>query len=145
MSKLVLNDVAAGSGGQATINTNNQATEIAVENTLSRDGTAPNMMGADIDMNGHCLLNVGCVTEGPSVNSIDIQTFATPGNFTIATNTINGMMFSYTGSFITTGSQDIILYGTGTPVMPGNYIITPEIVGPHPLGGQACSFFVTVN
>ena len=67
------------------------------------------------------------------------------GNFTIATNTVNGMSFSYTGRFTTIGAQDVILSGSGTPASRGNYTLTPEIVGPHPIGGEACAFFITVN
>lgn len=61
--KLVLTDVGNLSGAEAsainTINNNSTAIELALENTLSRDGTTPNEMGADIDLNGNDLLNVG--------------------------------------------------------------------------------------
>jgi hypothetical protein len=70
---------------------------------------------------------------------------AEKGNFTIATNTVNGMTFSYTGFFSTTGSMYVILYGSGTPLTRGNFTFAPEIVGPHPLGGQTCAFFIQVN
>ena len=40
---------------------NNDKIVAAVLNTLSRDGSVPNEMEADLDMNGHCLLNVGCL------------------------------------------------------------------------------------
>lgn len=61
MAKLTLTDV--GSLGnplsaQATLNANNTAIEGAFENTLSRDGTAPNNMLADLDMDGNRVLNV---------------------------------------------------------------------------------------
>ena len=42
-----------------TINANSDLIETAIENTLSRDGTVPNTMGADLDLNGYDLLNVG--------------------------------------------------------------------------------------
>jgi hypothetical protein len=79
-------------------------------------------------------------------NMVSIRVYvANKGNFTIATNTVNGMTFSYTGVFSTTGSMDVILYGSGTPLTRGNFTFIPEIVGPHPLGGQACAFFIQVN
>ena len=79
-------------------------------------------------------------------NMVSIRVYvAEKGNFTIATYTINGMTFSYTGVFSTTGSMDVILYGSGTPLTRGNFTFAPEIVGPHPLGGQACAFFIQVN
>lgn len=43
---------------RAAINTNFTAIENAFDNTLSRDGTTPNQMEADIDLNGNDLLNV---------------------------------------------------------------------------------------
>lgn len=91
----------------------------------------------------------GTYTKGVPLstsNSVSIRVYvADKGNFTIATNTVNGMMFSYTGVFTTTGAMDVILYGSGTPLTEGNFTFTPEIVGPHPLGGQSCAFFIQVN
>ena len=40
------------------INTNNEIIELAFDNTLSRDGTAPNQMGANLDMNSNRILNL---------------------------------------------------------------------------------------
>lgn len=60
MTKLTLTDVGSTLTNTAAtqINSNNDAIVAAVENTLSRDGSTPNQMGADIDMNGNDLLNV---------------------------------------------------------------------------------------
>lgn len=59
MAKLTLNPV--GSFSQTaitTINANMDAIEAAVEKTLSRDGTTPNQMTADLDMNHNDIINV---------------------------------------------------------------------------------------
>lgn len=59
MAKLTTDPI--GSFTQAavtTINTNFDRVEAALENTLSRDGTTPNQMGADIDMNQNDIINV---------------------------------------------------------------------------------------
>jgi hypothetical protein len=61
MAKLTLNDIVSGYGTAALYNANNALLEAAVENTLSRDGTAPNTMGADLDMNTHDINNVGTI------------------------------------------------------------------------------------
>lgn len=65
MAKLTLSDLTSLSSNETsavnTINTNNAAIETALENTLSRDGTTPNTMDADLDMNSNDLLNVGTV------------------------------------------------------------------------------------
>lgn len=57
MAKLVLNDITSGYASVDTLNSNFTAIETALENTLSRDGTTPNSMSADLDMNGHRILN----------------------------------------------------------------------------------------
>jgi hypothetical protein len=41
-----------------TIGANNRAIEQAVEKSLSRDGSSPNEMNSDFDMNGHRLINL---------------------------------------------------------------------------------------
>lgn len=60
MAKLTLNNIDNESvpSASVTINANNDATEAAFENTLSRDGTSPNEMQADLDMNSYRLLNL---------------------------------------------------------------------------------------
>ena len=59
MAKLTLNNIISGFTALFNINANNELIEDAIENTLSRDGTGPNTMQADIDMNGHRVVNVG--------------------------------------------------------------------------------------
>lgn len=65
MAKITLTDVSNISGQETTaiaaINANSALIEAALENTLSRDGTTPNTMNADLDMNDNDLLNVGMV------------------------------------------------------------------------------------
>lgn len=61
MAKLTLNDVADLTNfttAETTINNNSAAIEVAMENTLSRDGTNPNTMGASLDMNSNRILNL---------------------------------------------------------------------------------------
>lgn len=61
MAKLVLNDLAnLQNEGTAvsTINDNNTTLETAFENTLSRDGTSPNQMLNNLDMNNNHILNL---------------------------------------------------------------------------------------
>lgn len=61
MSKLNLPDIgslANSASARQAINDNFAAIEEAFDNTLSRDGTLPNQMEADIDLNDNDLLNV---------------------------------------------------------------------------------------
>jgi hypothetical protein len=58
MAKLTLASIAADYSSKATINNNWDLIEAAIENTLSRDGTAPNTMSGDIDMNSNSIKNL---------------------------------------------------------------------------------------
>lgn len=59
MAKLTLDDVGnLNTAGLATINENSSRIEAALENTLSRDGTSPNQMEADLDLNHNDIINV---------------------------------------------------------------------------------------
>lgn len=81
MTKLTLTDIGSTLTNTAAtqINANNAATVAAVENTLSRDGSTPNSMQADIDMDGNDLLNVGVaninslVLDGQAVTLTDLS------------------------------------------------------------------------
>lgn len=69
MSKLTLSDVGNlvdGPTAQGIINSNSTLIETALENTLSRDGTAPNAMNAALDMNSNQIYNLPAPS---SVNS----------------------------------------------------------------------------
>jgi hypothetical protein len=71
-------------------------------------------------------------------NTIQIQVdIATPGNYTISTNTANGVVFSKKGIFTATGVQTILLTGSSTPVAPGvqNFTVT--------FGTSNCTFSLT--
>ena len=72
MTKLILSDVdnlQNEGSAMSTMHNNNVATVAAVENTISRDGTAPNQMAADLDMNSHKVINVSDPTvSGDGVN-----------------------------------------------------------------------------
>lgn len=61
MAKLSLTDLASlanQASAISLINANWALIETAMENTLSRDGTSPNTMSANLDMNSHRILNL---------------------------------------------------------------------------------------
>ena len=68
--------------------------------------------------------------------SVNVTTI---GTYTISTTAINGITFSATGAFTTTGVQNVLLLGSGTPVTAGNTII------PVTAGTSTCSFNITVS
>ncbi len=59
----VLSDVTSltNSSNINVINQNWDAIEEAFDNTISRDGSTPNTMSGDLDLNGNALLNVGTI------------------------------------------------------------------------------------
>jgi len=99
---------------------------------------------------GYCVAQIeGAYTAGTpltSSNTVAIRIFVRdPGVFTIATATVNGVYFSASGEFTSTGVQFVTLYGVGTPTIVGTYTLRPEIVGPTPIGGAACDFDLDVK
>lgn len=87
MAKLTLSDLVNlnnPASAVSTINNNSAAIETALENTLSRDGTSPNAMGADLDLNGHRILNLpqpASTTE--PVRVADLTAFGVTQQFVI--------------------------------------------------------------
>lgn len=107
MSKLTLNDLTTFSTQSAVTSTNNNNSliEIAIENTLSRDGTAPNQMGADLDLNSNDVLNVGTI----GVTTVDAGT--------VDATTIEAVTINATGSLEINGVPVALAkLGGGLPV-----------------------------
>jgi hypothetical protein len=69
MAKLSLTTITSRYASVDALNANFEAIEEALENTLSRDGTAPNVLEADIDVNGNRILNLPTpLTSGEPIN-----------------------------------------------------------------------------
>lgn len=90
MAKLTLTDLASLANATTAINAinaNSALIETAMENTLSRDGTSPNTMSANIDMNSNDLLNVdalNCTSITVGGSSITSQVAAAAASATAA-------------------------------------------------------------
>ena len=73
-----------------------------------------------------------------SANTVQIQVnVATAGSYNISTNTVNGITFTKSGIFTTTGVQTILLTGTGIPINSGAQPFTVTF------GTSTCNFNVT--
>lgn len=73
MPKLTLNTIGSRYGSIDALNDNFDAIETALENTLSRDGSTPNTMSANLDMNGYGVVNAGSISATSlSVNGVDV-------------------------------------------------------------------------
>lgn len=68
------------------------------------------------------------MVQGVSVQSSASVTLVanvtTAGSYIVSTNTVNGVTFSASGVFGTTGAQTVTLIPSGTPALSGNYIWT---------------------
>lgn len=122
MSKVNLTSIANldGNPGSAetNINANFAALQAQIDLLLSRDGTAPNTMEHDLDMNSNNIINVGSITEGtpPVATEVfagtDFQT--TPSIFGGFSNIVEygGLRFRRSGFTVDSG---------GNPVGYGNF------------------------
>ncbi|PIF30500.1 hypothetical protein CLU81_0930 [Flavobacterium sp. 9] len=92
----------------------------------------------------------GITTSGsyaPGIAMVASNTMTVPvtvtyvGNYSITTNIINGVSFSGTGTFATTGAQNVVLIASGTPTSGGtfSYAITANSTN----GSIACNKSVT--
>lgn len=103
MAKLTLNDIPSGFFSATAYNTNNGLIETALENTLSRDGTTPNTMGANLDMNSNRITNLPIpLNANEPARLVDVQD-AISGNSTATLTT-----FSPAGNIAATNVQAAI-------------------------------------
>ena len=134
MSKITLTDLVNlqnETTAVTAINANNTAIETAFDNTLSRDGTSPNNMGANFDMNSHRIINlpdsstdsepvtqrqlnavttsVGNVPTGGAVNQVLAKNSST--SYDMGWKPVTG-----TGSYVMSASPAF----TGNPSFSGN-------------------------
>jgi hypothetical protein len=105
--------------------------------------TAPTSVGVLGDSVGNCkpvVIN-GTYTEGVAVtgeNSVQVQvTVAEPGSYSISTSSVNGIMFSSTGTFNSAGVQNILLNASGTPAVAGEQTFAVRY------GNSQCAFKIT--
>lgn len=72
MAKLTLNDILGGYQTAQDYNDNNALIEAFADNTISRDGSAPNNMDADFDMNSFDVNNIKITrTERLFINGVE--------------------------------------------------------------------------
>ena len=118
MAKLTLTDLTSLSSNEAnavsTINANWALIETALENTLSRDGTTPNTMSADLDMNSNDILNVS--TDSSTVASLGSASAAGAGARRYVTD---ATVTTFATSVVGGGSNKVPVYSNGTSWLIG--------------------------
>jgi hypothetical protein len=68
MSKLTITPILSNYQSTTQLNNNFNLIATAIENTLSRDGSTPNAMSADLDLNGYAILNVSSLDVSSLTN-----------------------------------------------------------------------------
>lgn len=72
--KPTVTTIASGYYSRNALNTNFEALRDGFDNTLSLDGSTPNAMGADFDMNGYRVLNAGQIdTDALYLNGVAVR------------------------------------------------------------------------
>lgn len=104
-----ISNVASGYQSTTTINNNFENIRNAFDNILSRDGSTPNSMLADLDMNGRAILNVG-------VNSNNPNSILTVG--TADARYVNTAGDTMTGNLTVPAVYATSFYLNGNPVLP---------------------------
>jgi hypothetical protein len=103
VTKIVLQDLASltnETSALATMNANSAVIETASDSFLSRDGTTPNQMGADLDMNSHRILNIGTPLDMNNSRIIDLPD-AVALTEPVTLNQLNNAIFSGGGASAT--------------------------------------------
>lgn len=117
MAKLTLNTIGSRYGSIDALNNNSDLVEAAFENTLSRDGTGPNGMEADLDMNSHAIINYTTDLTNPSslitVGALDGQYVNVTGD-------------TMTGTLNTPRNNTDVLFIGGVQVVPETIIFAPD-------------------
>lgn len=135
MTKVTLDDIAGGLGDVSTINNNWATIETAFDNTLSRDGSTPNSMGANIDMNSYKVINVADGTlSADAVNLKQLQA--------AAVETDIPSQAGNSGKFLSTDGT-VLSWQDSTSDLVND--TTPQLGGDLDLNGNSIDFPSTAN
>lgn len=137
MSKLFLNDLENFQNESSAISTlklNNDNTEAAMDKALFRDGTAPNQMEADFDMNSNRILNLPApISPLEPVRKIDLDAIE---GVVGASGVLSVQDYGAVGDGIVDDTDainlaitDVNSYGRGILYFPrGTYLVSEELV-----------------
>lgn len=122
----------------------NGSTFCTIEVPVAADNTGPAVFTLGADPSDPCtgtVLNGSYTVDAPidATNSVTISVNVTKaGTYSLTVPEINGVLFSKTGTFNTTGVQSVTLDASGTPIADGNHDAT--VTG----GGGSCMFTIRV-
>lgn len=137
MAKLTLNTIGSRYGSIDALNDNFNAIETAIENTFSLDGTSPNALEADLDMNSNAILNASEVdTTTLRINGVLVEpgTSVTAGAaFQTYAYTATAGQTTFSVSPATPYNASIVVIVNGLQLSPseinvsGTNVITPAL------------------
>jgi hypothetical protein len=115
------------------------------EFTVTYTASSPNAVFSTINTAGQCnpisingTYKAGQPLTGSNFIVVEV-TVITPGDYSLTTTTaVNGIGFNAAGTFTSTGTFPVTLWGIGTPLLAGTHTYT--IVGPN-----GCSFDLTTQ
>lgn len=107
MAKVTLQTITSGYGSAALINANFAAIAAALELLLSRDGTTPNSMAADLDMDGNQIYNLP--DPGSSGAPMTLGYYQTLEAVPIGTTTASAVSVTDTNDYYTADNVEGIL------------------------------------
>lgn len=93
-----VNTITSGYASITALNANFVALRDAFDNTLSRDGSTPNTMSADLDMNGNDVTNVNTFTNASGQDIVALTLGYMNNAATSATNAANSATASATSA-----------------------------------------------
>src|SRR6476646_12230775 len=112
--------------------------EVTGQQVLQADYTiagAPNSC-TNVQVLGDYQQNKQLTTSNTATVSVHVTS---PGDYTIHTDTLDGISFSASGHFTQAGDQSVTLMGAGTPERPENLRFTVQG------NGNSCSFSLTIE
>jgi len=123
-----LSDITTGHGTTTKLNANFDAIEQAFDNTLSRDGSSPNAMEADLDMNSNQILNLPDATtssEPITLRQYQAGATATVNGFRKETQIATAGQTVFTASTVqwVPGVDNLVVFLDGVMQGSGNYSI----------------------
>lgn len=101
--------------------------------TFESTGTPASCSGASAA--GNYIIGTALNSSNTVTLSVNVTTI---GTYSISTTATNGMTFSGSGAFVTTGVQPVVLTGSGTPTGTAGAVMIPVTAG-----SSTCSFQVT--
>jgi hypothetical protein len=119
---------ATGTFNFAVVDTLSDTSKFVVTVTPFGGASAASFTLAGAPGNCSGFSTYGTYTAGVKLQAVDSVTtsvnISKAGAYSIVTPTVNGVVFSATGKFDTTGVHTVTLYGSGFPKNPGSYNYT---------------------